>query len=54
MNEVVGQICEWKGNDVIWKTSCGAEWVFPDEQDPSYNGMIYCPFCGDLLEEVGE
>ena len=54
MNEVVGQICEWKEDDEMWKAQCGPYWVFPDEQTPVQNGMKYCPFCGDLLEEVGE
>ena len=54
MNEVVGEICEWKVDGDIWKTSCGCDWMFPDEQDPAYNGMKYCPFCGDLLVQVEE
>ena len=44
--------CEWKEDfDGEWNTTCGNSFYL-SEGKPSENLMLYCCFCGALLDEV--
>lgn len=41
--------CTWEEDaDGVWHGTCGISWVL-DSDDPSGNGMNYCPKCGKPL-----
>lgn len=42
--------CAWlEDDDGNWDTTCGHAWTF-FEGTPNDNGLVYCPFCGALLQ----
>ena len=48
--------CEWKYTNDDWGTyesSCGEEWVIPNEYGRKANNFYYCPNCGGKIKEVG-
>jgi hypothetical protein len=46
--------CFWSietdSEDNVWETKCGNSFLLEDET-PKENGMNFCPFCGNIIEE---
>lgn len=48
-------VCKWvEYNEVTWKTGCDNLFYLMDFVDglPSDNGIKYCCYCGNRIEEV--
>ena len=48
-------VCQWVEYDgVTWETGCDNLFYFVDfvDKSPSTNGMKYCCYCGNPIEEV--
>jgi hypothetical protein len=46
-----GNRCEWKlDNDGFYQTSCNGAFTL-DSGTPSENKMVFCPFCGNEIQE---
>jgi len=45
--------CGWHEDGSEWETDCGQVFTLFDGT-PASNGMIYCCFCGNRIEEFEE
>jgi hypothetical protein len=49
------KVCGWHQDDegdTSWATSCGKYFVL-NEGTPLENEMVFCPYCGQVLQEEG-
>lgn len=48
----MGDKCEWEYNakSETYETSCGRTWIVT-ETSLQYSDMIYCVFCGKLIDK---
>lgn len=45
------KVCVWQEDkDGVWTTACGDSFFFADTI-PSDNGMKYCCYCGEWIDE---
>lgn len=43
--------CHWREDENgAWDTGCGEKWEFTNGT-PQENRFLFCPFCGDTIEE---
>ena len=48
-----GEACIWEywDNGECWETGCDNAFILNDGT-PGENGMVFCPYCGQRIEEV--